>query len=861
MILPKYNMYIGLSIGNLSWQEGKSINPSGEIVDSSFDDNCVSGAFGLSGIDAVYVRQYYPSSPGIFIYKVVDNTYSFVQSINGSVNRADAMVIPSQYRTNGYAARISCRVAEYCRQNDFNYAYRLHECKPYYSKLKITHERESGQVFFRKKISTDAKFLGQDYDILKGAGIGTQFIFKIDKQASDGFYSEAYCGTFSKANCKFDVYKKQCTAEYDTLDVYTELLNNWENEYNIIGLAPAITKVNASLNPVIQSYIRGSSTIAYFFAGTYQEADVLDVIDDPTELTDTYHFAFVKVGNEINITGLTGDNADGNGAYVGGGESNTWSNKNGWYLQAFRHAYDQDWAIFWLYNASGDKVAGCAYDYYGNVNHTTGDEQGWYIEPGSHTAYLYSDFEEGTGTGETHTGTLSTFIVYPIYQRVLTNLTSIDNKPTYEIGASDMAVSNINYKRCIGLLGGNYFFSTKVSDEPTMFGINDYSEYFDNKFIPPSQGQWRPLPVCRSAWGNGSVWYAFNQNSIAADYWPTLVEAWKSPFIIKDAYALWDVIAVLLEKTAGYLIHNAQDSYILYGNVTDGALSDLAETYPILAPKTNVLKASYDQPAQKAETSLKAILDNVATMFNCYWDISNTNELRIESKYWFENNRSYAASTIEPVDITTLTDRFNLKKIEYFQGEIEYSTDDLVKRYEMSLADKSTELFDLVSMEAQSNYVKADSKQDLTPNGWATDIDLMLAIPDSFGEDGFALMMCKLSGVRNYSVPEVSYSGIVSDDDIAFQAYMQNGYASWIYLTRYYLLYAAVQQYSINKLQASQYAKHILKSMEHKLRMPVVENIEPLSLVETEQGVGVVVGIERDLVANIDELTIAYEPE
>lgn len=847
MLPTKYNMYIGKAITGITWTQGKSIDSSGNVVDSN-SQSYVSSRISLTGLE--YVWQFWVA--GDFVIYNSNN----VKVAEHTVRYDSGVIDVRNYSAGGYSAMISISsISGYAASGTYTFIYALQACSPYYSKLAVQFERESNQKFYRKKLSSDIKFLGQDYNYLKETGIDSSFVFRIE----DSTGKEMYTGTFNKAGCKFDIYKKQCTPEFTVLDGYTELLNNWENTHNIIGLAPKITGVNAQLNPVIQSYIRGGSTIAYFFAGTYQEADVLETIDDPEALVNTYRFAYIGTGNELNVSGITA--GTGNGAYIANAATAytdiRWQASNGWYMTV--EAYEDEThgvlAYFKLFNSSGSKVAEARPFGITVIGHTGTAEGGVYLDADAPSFDMFEDLSAETPKKVCSVGT---YIVYHVYQRILTNKETVNGVSTHEIGASDMAVNNVNYKRCIGLTGGNYFFSSRVSDEPTMFGINDNGKYFDNHFIPPSQGPWRPLPVCRSTWGNASVWYAYNWMN---NSWPTLVDAASTGLYIKDAYALWDVIEALLGKTA-HISHDEYCSLVLYGN-NKGYING-AEFYPVLAPKTNILKANYDQPAQKAETSLKEVLDNLATMFNCYWHIEST-QLVIEHSYYFDNNYSYTDTPEATIDLTALFDRFNLKQIEYFQGDIAYNNDDLHKRFEMSLADKSTELFDAVTMETSSAYVKQDSKLDLTPSGWATDVDLMFAIPDNFGEDGFALLLCEgteqLTG-RFYHLPMNTFTGIVSDDGIPFSAYLQNGYASWIYLSRFFLYYAAVQQYVINKLGAGlQFASKIIKSMEHKFRLPSPGIIPPGTTVKAEAGNGLVTESEYDMISQVSELTIVYEPE
>lgn len=827
-----YKVQLGQSINDIIWESGKTIASNGQIIGAS-DSYFLSSNIQLSGFEYLFI--FNAQSVMLGIYDSAGAAVK-IESYASTYWPIDMKA----YMGKNYNARISFSFGSgYAGNTNYKFIYKLWSSQPYYSKLVIQEERESGQKFFRQKLSSDLKFLGPDYDRIRNAGIGSAFMIRLSTESSD---ITKYLGTFNKSGCKFDVNRKQCVPEFTVLDAYTELLNNWENTFDLIALTPKITPVQAQLNPVIQSYIRGSGSISYFFAGTYQEADVLEVIDDPEALTDTYHFAYLGVGSELTITGAA--DPDAIGGYISGPATNyselEWKNGKNWSITV---SVSGTYAYFKLANPNGVVMA-TATPFNATLLAHSGAEPGYYLDPDA----------PNFNFGGSMPCSAHTFIVYPIYQRLLTNRLTVSGHVTYKLGTSDMALNNVNYKRCIGLEGGRYFFSAAVSEEPTIFGVNSRGQYFTNHFISSAAGSWRPLPVCRSAWGDCAVWYAYDW---ALNNWPNLVDRASYPFTIKDAYTLWDVLNALLSKTAPISHYNIS-STILYGNTTS---IFNASFYPILAPKTNVLKANYDQPAQKAKTSLKEVLDNLATMFNCYWHINGIT-LRIEHSFYYDNGLSYSYNDNIAVDITKYADTFNGKPVEYFQGDIEYDNSELYKRLEMSLPDKSTELFDLVTMETSSSYVKQDSVLDLVPSGWATDVDLMMAIPDSFGDDGFALLLCEKEGTTTYKLPMNTFTGIVGADNLPFKAYLQNGYASWIYLSSAWLYQAAVQQYVIDKLGPGiQFATKIIRSMVRELRMPLLEEITAGALINTDMGTGQVISVEHDLISDMLDLVVIYEPD
>lgn len=843
MLQPNYNFYVGRQCSGITWSIKSTINTSGQVIVGF--DTVSSPIYVQDNAEFVYLSVLYDVPIYVHFYTSLDayigNGYSPI--INRGViaipkNAEYFRLVVNRFTTG--LARIT--------SGEVNFTYLTWTCKPHYSSLSKKYEQESNQMFFRASLDGKITLVGADFDRVYNSLIEDNMLFLITRDKKQ--YS---VNTFTKTTCKFDTYKKSCELGLSPIDTYTDFLNNWENKYNLISLSPAITKVTGKIGPVIQTYIRSSNTINYFFAGTYTEEEVLEVIDDPGELKNTYHFAYIQSTNEMTVTGL--DIQDANGVYAGGGAGAVWKNANGYYITAARvniQGTQQYQVSLRLYSPQGGDslyYSTLADDMWNSIYHGTGDETGYYFLATQEQIAMFKSGDTST------TAYIGTFIEYHIYQRILTNKTTVQSKETYELGASDMAVNNINYKRCIGLTGGNYYHVTNVSDSPTMFGIRDDGKYFTNKFIPPSAGQWRPLPVCRSTWGNSSIWYAYDMNT-----WPALYEEAADNLVIKDAYLIQDVISTLLKKVSPVVYHEGTSlfSTFLYG---DAPLSGMARFWTAITPKSNVLKSNYDQPAQKAETSLKDILDMLATVFKCYWYIDDSYRLRIEHISFFKNSYRYGSFNEPGIDLTSSVDMFNKKPGEYFQGEIEYDTDSLVKRYEMSWVDESTELFGGLTIGVDSNYVKQDNKEEITVDDFSADIDFMIAVPDNFSEDGFALLLCDYSD-SGYSLPLVTMNNIYGEDGLPFSAYIQNGYASWIYLSRFYLYDMPARNIVINRLGTGyQTVQSLVYSMTHDISFFSDNDLMPFTVIKTSLGIGLLQEFSVDIDTRLVSATVIYTPK
>ena len=153
----------------------------------------------------------------------------------------------------------------------------------------------------------------------------------IYKQNGQDEWDEYFKAKFSKTDCKFDFVKASCELKLSALDRYTDLINKYDNTYDLIKLAPAITKIQMYKRPILQVYIAGESSISNFFGGTYWETDVNEAVDSDDNLINKYYFAYVSSGNEFVISGASISGV--NGQYAG--TDGSWTNNKGYTCEAY----------------------------------------------------------------------------------------------------------------------------------------------------------------------------------------------------------------------------------------------------------------------------------------------------------------------------------------------------------------------------------------------------------------------------------------------------------------------------------------------------------------------------------------------
>ena len=654
-----------------------------------------------------------------------------------------------------------------------------HEINPHYKELNKKYAKESGQEFFRITLDGKITLFGDDYELINNASIEDNLLFVIDKlNRTTNKWTEYYRGEFNKTDCKLDYEKKSCEIKTSPLDQYTQVMNKYDNTYDLIKLAPAISKINLHKRALMQVYVRGANSISNFLGGTYWEDDVNEVIDSHNDLISKYYFSYVKAGNEFYVSGA--GISDVNGVYAG--TNGSWQKWYGYRGQLTKVTSKGDPApisnmpkVYSIY-AKADRTA--AYDeptetyaedlYKFQIVRTSDSkvlyESEWTFYTSSEDIYadnMYIGRDDIKMTNKSNSSdrfTLTNVFVYHVYQRLLCDVDTVEDsegiKETYDIPTDDFVFDNRNYKKCIGLRGGLFFCTSRTSTEPTKYGMNDYGEYFTSDFIAATMGVGRPLPISRNFWANASLWYVY-------DFWyEYFEEGLRKQYTLKDSYSVGAVIKALLKKIDPSLTHEETAEYSRFLYDTSVPIS-MARFYPHITPKTNILKGDYDQAAQKAEITFEELMNMLRDCFRCYWYIED-GKFKVEHVSFFMNGGSYSAQTNYQLDFTKLKDQFNKKLSSYFQSSIEFDKSELSARYEFNWMDDVTDLMGNVTLDINANYVQKDKTEEINVSQFTSDIDLMLLNPTNFSEDGFALL-CPIKG---------SFTGALQAEEVVKGGYL-----------------------------------------------------------------------------------------
>lgn len=830
MIPPKYKFYIGKNIGYLSFYPNTYIDlTTGEYKNGSMyasnQIRIISNKIYVNYRPDTKYNNYFSKYDG-------DGKYIGYETIKSSILNVSNGVKYIAFVFNNANTGISGVI-----NSDF--IYNMQSVNPHYKELNKKYAKESGQEFFRISLDGKINLFGSDYELVRNSSLEDQMILIIDKyNRTSGKWIEYYKGEFNKTDCKLDHEKKSCELKTTALDEYNDVVNKYENTYDLIKLAPAISRINLHKRSLMQVYVKGANSISNFFGGIYWEDDVNEAIDNHDDLINKYYFSYIKAGNEFYIRNASISGV--NGVYAG--TNGYWSKWNPGYTCKME-LVDGSSTTYWI-------------RLYRNSDNTLlyQSEKQWSVSDPDNKYIGIENIKMVNVNNSNDTFTIESPFVYHIYRRLLCDVDSVEDsegvKNTYDLPSDDFVTDNRNYKKCIGLTGGMFFCTSRAVDEPTKYGLNDYNQYFTNEFIPSSAGVGRPLPISRNSWANASLWYVYDS------YYSLFEQRLRKQYTLRDSYSIAAAIKALLKEIDPTLQHEATAEYSRFLYDTTVPMS-MARFYVHITQKTNILKGEYDQPAQKAEVSLEDIMKMLRDCFRCYWYIED-GKFKIEHISFFMRGGSYSYNTNVQLDFTKLVDQFNKKLSSYFQSEVEYDKTDLNQRYEFGWMDDVTDLFGGVTIDVKSNYIQKDKTEEINISQFSSDVDYMLFNPSNFSDDGFALL-CPVKNGSSLELPIVE-TQLVDENGDTYNAVIQNFYAAWAYLVRFYMYDMPASNLDCNVLR-DLYVNGVKMCMKHTIEFPTEEDLDELELIKTTIGNGKIDEISVNVNTRRAKVRLLYVPQ
>jgi hypothetical protein len=576
----------------------------------------------------------------------------------------------------------------------------------YKDDIAIDYSLQQGEEFYRGALSGKFTFESADYDFINTAAFDKRFDFEIRISFDGGKEWRHYWGgKFYKTDCQFNDDEKTVKVTPVLNDVYNDVLAGLGKEYDLIKLAPEIVPVKYDKRPMLQFYIPGSSTVACFLSGMWWEQECSPTENYNQLYTDCRFF--LSVNMTIAELVQTGTPVIPRSMFV----ANLFGHyENGYTLTS------QNYEL--VVTQSG--VLGFSFTIRDTTNHTplwTATRLGTADPPLS----IQLSPVEGSGA----TGTVDVRIsVMDVFSRLVTDKETED---TSEFSANDIILDKRNYRYvaqadCTDAIIFNSYFA----ENPTEWGLFEPGYYY---LRPNAQS----FPLGRKLWGAFSIWL----NSAAIP--DAIDEENRQAETLRDAYPIASVISVLLGQFAPGITHQGTTDYsrFLYGD-TDPLT--FVSHHLFITPKSNILASGYDQPAQTAKITLRAVLDMLRDCFRCYWFIDDQKRFRIEHIEFFRRGGSYSLLPSVGIDLTQEIVTRNGKPWAYARNQYQFEKPEMAERYEFGWMDDVTQEFEGQPIDIISGYVEPGNIENITVNQFTTDVDYMLLNPGACSKDGFALL-------------------------------------------------------------------------------------------------------------------------
>ena len=709
----------------------------------------------------------------------------------------------------------------------------------YKDDLAKEYELETNQRFYRAKLSGKLSFIRDDYDYINNKPFDTTFLLQIEKSNDGGkTWSPYYSGQFMKTDCTFVDYDKKVTVQPDTIDEYNDVLAGLEKEYNLITLAPSVQRITINKRPLIQIYVPGDTIVSCFLGGTNWEQDA-NATTDQSALIQTYHFALCNILKEIQITSGGTPSAVA-GLYSGRMATDSSAdeftgnlypdNSNGYYIlisqKRLGGGIPFGVASVQIRRQSDDVIM---FEYAKITD-----------EPFDTLEFDLNAAEGSGATGTMHADMKS----YNIYARYLCDVEKIDDLNTYPLPADDIVDNNRNYRRAIGYAIDVAFISNNFSDTPTEWGLADNGKYFAPPYSIYGQTFY---PIARSTWRYASLWFGF----YLMDW--ILEKKARKEYTLRDAFPVASCISVLLNQIAPGITHAATAEYSQFLYSGNNPISGLNFRL-LVSQKTNIINGEYQQPAQKAPTTLQQFTNMLRDCFKCYWFIEG-GKFKIEHVQYFKNGGSYGGNVVVSRDLTQEINLRNGKAWAFNTSEYSFDKVDLAERYQFEWMDDVTTPFEGYPIQVISKYVTPGKIEEINISNFTSDIDMMLLNPGNMSSDGFALFA---------AVPPTSGSQWIlpftRQTINGVEYFLQNGYLAFINLQQPYWLYdLPARRVNINGTDI--YAYGIERKKKQTLNFPAYDDPNPMQLIKTYLGNGQVDKLSVNLHSRSIKATLKYDTE
>ena len=694
-------------------------------------------------------------------------------------------------------------------------------------------ERESGQQFFRRKLSGKFRFQGRDYKMITEAPFDTVFNVKIElkythRLDSNTEWQHYLSAKFMKIDCDFNLDDKNIITPFEVVDEYNDILSNMDKEYDLMQLAPEREILTIQKRPLLQIYSSGDDVISCFLGGSIWEQNCEKVED--VEVLAGYHFSATP-NTQISVTG-DATPSDIAGDYEGNRSVNIYTHTNGRYYIC-RALVEYEVGIIF--------ESGWEFFIKSKVDDTELYKSQFFnkhIHPDPDPLQVLS-FSSVTSSSGNITSIGKS--IQPVYTRYLLNSETFNNIGTSAISANDIVANNSNYLRAIGINVGSIVIKSDTTTQPTKYGKAPNGEYYAEQ-----NANWHPIG--QSQWDADSVWYIPENLEVET----TQEESGRSPFSI-STYTLSGVIKELLIKVSPNISYEPTIEHSRFLYADDNPISGDDKVTLLIYPKGLLIRGGKVDSDEVYNTSLESIFKMLRDVYKCYWHIDR-GKLKIEHIEWFNNGGSYSqAGKQTAIDLTTYMCTRADKPWGFGTSKFSYEKEDIPERFQFKWQDEVSKSFAGKPIEMVSRYVNKGQIEDITISDFTTDVDYVLTNPSEISTSGFVLFAAQKLFITQV-LP------FVSQTFDGKPLLMQNGYLSWINLQPKYWKYDLPARHV--KINGNEVLAATVKRVKtQKVKYPTPFDVDPQKLIKTYLGLGQVDKATTKISTRMNEVTLKYETD
>ena len=145
---------------------------------------------------------------------------------------------------------------------------------PIYSNdFSIVVERESGQIFFREKLSGNLTFVAEDFTWIMSQGFDAQ-IDIIITIVDNGIVTKQWHGKFCRTDCTINEMDGIIKVTPSTVDAYGAVLDVFDVEFNLAELPLPQKRIQINVPTVLQIYILGDNYLTNYWQGEVWTTEV-----------------------------------------------------------------------------------------------------------------------------------------------------------------------------------------------------------------------------------------------------------------------------------------------------------------------------------------------------------------------------------------------------------------------------------------------------------------------------------------------------------------------------------------------------------------------------------------------------------